>query len=59
MALPKVVVDGLVIASTQSKSQEILTLYSMQNVKITDNKQPAGYCDLMAKNLKILEKALK
>ncbi len=48
-----------VIANTQSKSQEILTLYSMQNVKITDNKQPAGYCDLMAKNLKILEKALK
>ena len=51
-------IANAIVSSTKTKSQKVLTLNSMQTIKMTDDKKPAGYCELMTDNLNTLKEAL-
>ncbi len=51
-------IANAIVSSTKSKSQKILTLDSMQNVKINDKTEPADYISVMKKNYDTLKEAL-
>lgn len=51
-------IANAIVSSTKTKSQKVLTLNSMQTIKMTNDKKPAGYCELMTDNLNTLKEAL-
>ncbi|MBR5164858.1 MAG: zinc ABC transporter substrate-binding protein [Ruminococcus sp.] len=51
-------IANAIVSSTKTKSQKVLTLNSMQTIKMIDDKKPAGYCELMTDNLNTLKEAL-
>ena len=51
-------IANAIVSSTKSKSQKVLTLDSMQNVKMNDKTVPVDYISVMKKNYDTLKEAL-
>ena len=51
-------IANAIISSTKSKSQKVLTLDSLQNVKLSDKTETEDYISAMKKNYDTLKEAL-